>query len=204
MAANDYHFMTHWNLKARQDEIIAIFNDAESLPRWWPSVYLEARVLAPGDGDGIGKRVDLYTKGWLPYTLRWRFVVTEILPDGSTLVAEGDFVGRGIWTFVQNGEWVEVTYDWKIEANKPLLKYLSFALRPIFARNHRWAMERGERSLELELRRRAGESGVPEPPPPTPSAAIPWLIHVLTSTATRMSSPAPDLLGRCRSFRRHC
>lgn len=184
MAANSYHFITHWHLKARQDEIVAIFKDAASLPTWWPSVYLEARILDPGDANSIGRRVDLHTKGWLPYTLRWQFVVTDVSPSGSTLVAEGDFVGRGIWTFTQNGEWVDVTYDWKIEARKPLLRYMSRVLRPLFAMNHKWAMERGERSLELELRRRAGESGVPEPPPPTPSALIPWMIYVLTHRRT--------------------
>ena len=186
MATNGYHFITHWHVQARQEDIFEVFNDAESLPRWWPAVYLEARVLANGDENSVGKRVDLYTKGWLPYTLRWQFVVSEVTPGGSILVAEGDFVGRGIWTFVQDGEWVAITYDWKIYANKPLLKYLSFALRPLFAMNHRWAMARGERSLELELRRRAGEGGVPEPPAPTPSSVVPWLIHVLGRRRTPM------------------
>ncbi len=184
MATNEYHFITHWRVKAQQDEVVAIISDAESLPRWWPSVYLEVRVLTPGDDNGIGKRVDLYTKGWLPYTLRWQFVVTEVSPNGFTLVAEGDFVGRGIWTFAQSGDWVDISYDWKIEANKPLLKYLSFALKPLFAMNHEWAMENGERSLELELRRRAGESGVPEPPPPTPNDFFPWLMYILTHPRT--------------------
>lgn len=182
MAFSQYHFITHWQMKARKDDVIAIFNDAESLPRWWPSVYLDARLLAAGDENGIGKRVALYTKGWLPYTLRWNLVVTEVSPDGSTLVAEGDFVGRGIWKFVQDGQWLRIAYDWKIEARKPLLKYLSFALKPLFAMNHRWAMERGGRSLELELRRRAGDAGVPAPPPATPTAIIPWITHVLTSS----------------------
>jgi hypothetical protein len=184
MATNEYHFITNWRVKTRQNEVVAIISDAESLPRWWPSVYLEVRVFAPGDANGIGKRVDLFTKGWLPYTLRWQFTVTEVVPDGFTLVAEGDFVGRGIWTFGQDGDWVDIIYDWKIEANKPLLKYLSFALKPLFAMNHEWAMAQGERSLELELRRRAGESGVPEPPPPTPTAFFPWLAYILTHPRT--------------------
>lgn len=179
MATNDYHFITHWHMKARAEDVIAMFNDVESLPRWWPSVYLETRIFAPGQANGLGKRVDLHTKGWLPYTLRWQFVVTDVSPTGSTLVVEGDFVGRGIWTFAKDGDGVAITYDWRVEATKPLMKYLSFVLRPLFAMNHRWAMDRGERSLALELRRRAGEAGVPGPPPPTSSGGRAWLTEVL-------------------------
>lgn len=36
----------------------------------------------------------------------------------------------------------------------PLLRTLSFAFKPVFSANHRWAMQRGEKSLRLELVRR--------------------------------------------------
>ena len=49
-----------------------------ALPRWWPSVYLDVEELEPADARGLGRRVRLLTKGWLPYTLAWEFVVTEI------------------------------------------------------------------------------------------------------------------------------
>src|SRR5215207_8002342 len=112
MASNEYHFITHWRVKAELQEVVDILGDAESLPRWWPSVYLEVHELEKGDEHGIGKRVSLYTKGWLPYTLRWQFVVTESnSPHGFSLAAEGDFIGTGTWTFVQDGEYVNVTYD---------------------------------------------------------------------------------------------
>jgi len=35
---NDYHFITHWRVRGKVDEIIDILSDAEDLPRWWPSV----------------------------------------------------------------------------------------------------------------------------------------------------------------------
>ena len=99
VAANDYHFITTWRIAATPEEITAVLGDAEGLARWWPSVYLQVRVLEPGDANGHGKVVDLWTKGFLPYTLRWRFKVTESdPPTGFRLDAEGDFVGRGIWT----------------------------------------------------------------------------------------------------------
>jgi hypothetical protein len=180
MASNHYHFITHWRVQSTVKEVTEIIDDAADLVRWWPSVYLGVEVLKPGDANGSGKEVALYTKGWLPYTLRWQFRVTEVRPDGFTLVAEGDFDGRGIWTFEQDGEWVNITYDWKISAEKPLLRYFSFIMKPLFAANHRWAMQKGEESLKLELARRhaatAEERALIAPPPPTSMSSVPLLV----------------------------
>ena len=145
-----------------------VLGDAPALARWWPSVYLDVKELAPGDpATRIGRMIELYTKGWLPYTLRWKFTVTESNPPhGFSLRAEGDFEGTGVWTITQDGDETVAVYDWRIAAYKPLLRYGSVVMRPIFAANHRWAMARGLESLELELRRRRGET-VPPPPGPT-------------------------------------
>lgn len=118
--------------------------------------------------------MELYTKGWLPYTLRWKFLVTETeFPKGFALRALGDFVGTGIWTFQPAADGhCEVIYDWKIQANKPLLRKLTPVLRPVFALNHHWAMRMGQKSLRLEIRRRqavteAERAAIPSPPGPT-------------------------------------
>lgn len=157
MSANEYHFVTKWRVKATVEQVSDVLGDAEALARWWPSVYLAVRQLEPGAGNGVGRVVELHTKGWLPYTLHWFFRVTESRrPFGFSLDAWGDFDGSGIWTFAPDGRFVEITYDWKIRAEKPLLRYLSFLLKPVFSANHRWAMARGEESLAAELERRAG------------------------------------------------
>lgn len=185
MTANEYHFVTNWRVPGTVEEVADVLSDATDLPRWWPSVYLDVEETEPGDEDGIGREVSLYTTGWLPYTLRWQFRVTESdYPHGFVLEAWGDFVGRGAWTLEQDEDHVEVTYDWRIHAEKPLLRRLSFLLRPVFAANHRWAMARGEESLRLELARRATTEDerdrVPPPPGPTsvrslvaPAAIVP-------------------------------
>ena len=67
---SEYHFITHWQVEGEVQEVYDIITDVASLTRWWPSVYLDVTVLDPGDEYGIGKRASLYTKGWLPYTLR--------------------------------------------------------------------------------------------------------------------------------------
>ncbi len=176
MNDNAYHFITHWRVQSTVEEITAILSKAVDLPRWWPSVYLDIKELVPGNTSGVGAITSLYTKGWLPYTLKWQCRVTESRhPHGFTLEAWGDFVGRGIWTFDQDGTWVNIAYDWKIRADKPLLRTLSPILKPVFAANHEWAMRQGLTSLELELARRRAESSdaVPAPPGPTFAFMIP-------------------------------
>jgi len=180
MASNDYQFITQWRVSGTVKDVLDIIIDAGALVRWWPSVYLGVDVLKPGDAHGVGKVVDLYTKGWLPYTLRWQFRISEVRPDGFTLIASGDFDGRGIWSFKQDGPWVNITYDWQISAEKPLLRNFSFIMKPIFSANHRWAMQKGEESLKLELARRQAKTAteqalVPAPPQPTTTSSLPLL-----------------------------
>ncbi|MFN8638498.1 MAG: SRPBCC family protein [Dehalococcoidia bacterium] len=181
MPANEYHFTTHWYaLNSTLDEVSAVLADAADLPRWWPSVYLQTCVTKPGDARGVGREVELYTKGWLPYTLRWTFRLTENnAPRGMAVDAWGDFVGRGVWIFEQAGPDVHIVYDWRVRAEKPLLRFLSPLLKPVFAANHRWAMARGEESLRLELQRRratseAARALIKAPPGPTPR--MPWVV----------------------------
>ena len=92
---------------------------------------------------------------------------------GFALEATGDFVGRGEWTLEQATLHVDLTYDWRIRADKPLLRRLSFLLKPVFAANHYWAMAKGEESLRLEApgdvgprpRNREGWCHLPRPNP---------------------------------------
>ena len=147
------------------EEVYRTLEDVEQLAVWWPSVYLDVKVREKGQPSGIGKIVDLHTKGWLPYTLRWSFRVAAVgFPYGFALQASGDFAGSGVWTFEQDGPDCVVTYDWRISAQKPLLRRLTWLLRGIFSANHHSAMRKGFESLQLELRRRRGEAGVPAPP----------------------------------------
>jgi hypothetical protein len=177
VVSNDYHFITRWQVQGTCEEVARVLGDPVELPRWWPSVYLDVRVVDEGGPDGVGRVIDLWTKGWLPYTLLWRFTTTENHHGaGLALRAEGDFVGEGRWTFTQHGDTVEAVYDWRIRAEKPLLRRLTWLMRPAFSANHRWAMARGEESLRLELQRRRlpvdDAITVPSPPGPTFARAV--------------------------------
>ncbi len=149
MTTNDYHFVDRWRVEGDIKEVADILEDALSLPQWWGSVYFEVKEIKPGGEHGIGKLISLR--------------------------AGGDLEGKGIWTFEPHGPFVNVTYDWTIRANKPIIEKLSFLLKPIFRSNHNWTMKRGEESLKLELmRRRAKTTGETSavPAPPRPSLAV--------------------------------
>ena len=169
---NSYYFITRWRVKASAEEVFAIISEPLEFPRWWPAVYLEAQDL----GD---RRVRFHTRGWLPYTLWFETaVIDSIRPHRLVIRSTGDFEGRGIWSIVQNGKYCDITFDWKLMAEKPLLAALSFALRPVFEANHRWAMARGEESLLLELARSRARtpaelSALPAPDPaPRPKEMV--------------------------------
>ena len=197
--SNQYTFVTRWRVEGTCGEVADILGDPLALPRWWPSVYLGVEELEPSDTRGLGRRVRLHTKGFLPYTLSWNLEVVETrYPYGFTIVATGDFDGRGVWTFEQDGSFVNVAYDWRLSAEKPLLKNLSFLMKPVFAANHRWAMEQGEESLMLELlRRRAGSDAARAkiPPPPGP---VTYAAAALVAGATAIGAGLAYLMIRSR------
>jgi hypothetical protein len=166
----DYAFHTVWRVAGTAAEVRHVLADGTSLPRWWPAVYLAVDPLREGDETGLGSETALLTRGLLPYTLSWTLRVDEPITDaGFSLTATGDLEGTGRWTFEQDGPEAVVTYDWRVSARKPLLRRLTWLLRPVFSANHRWAMARGEESLRLELRRRRATSEEERrriPPPP--------------------------------------
>ncbi|MGZ3610536.1 MAG: SRPBCC family protein, partial [Ktedonobacteraceae bacterium] len=74
---------------------------------------------------------------------------------------------------------VNITYDWKIKAEKPLLRYFSFIMKPFFSANHRWAMAKGEESLKLELARHHAvnkEELALIPSPPGSTSTLPLIL----------------------------
>src|ERR1700686_2105094 len=176
MPDSDYHFIDRWCLEGHVKEVADIIDDALSASNWWPSVYFEVNELEPGGEGGVGKLISLRAGGWLPYTLRINFRTTESrYPNGFSMDATGDLEGKGVWTFEQDEQFVNVTYDWTIRANKPIVDKLSFLLKPIFRSNHNWTMKRGEESLKLELLRRRAltkEEAAAVPAPPRSSLVV--------------------------------
>ena len=178
LAANEYHFVNRWRLPATIEEVSAILRDPEALQRWWRAAWLDYEPVAPGDERGVGQVFRYRVKGWLPYSLNLEFTTVESNPPATYSVdATGDLVGHGRWTLVQDGPKADITYEWRVRAEYPLIRYLSPLVKPIFRSNHFWVMRQGAHSMFLEvLRRRATTpeelAGIPPPPKPIPPVGL--------------------------------
>jgi hypothetical protein len=193
LAPNEYYFVDRWRLRGSVEEVAELIDHPEEFRRWWPAAWLDYESLSEADDDGaspedaasttcctVGRTFRYRVKGWLPYSLKLTFRVTERRPPNVLVVAAtGDLVGEGRWTLEQQGPKVEVTYEWRVHAERPLVRRLSSVLKPVFRSNHFWVMRQGAHSMMLELRRRRATSAeeralVPAPPGPIPPAHIGW------------------------------
>jgi hypothetical protein len=88
-------------------------------------------------------------KGRLPYRLRTRSRLVRYEPP-HVLVADvdGDLRGHGTWTLRAVPGGTHVRFDWRVHADRPLLRVLTPVLRPAFRWNHAWAIARATEGLE--------------------------------------------------------
>ena len=172
MTGSDYHFLTRWELEASSQEIFDLIADAPSYPRWWPSIFLEAHVLEPGDERGVGRLVQVRTATPLLLTLQWRYLVTAVQrPARFAVETSGDLEGVGLWSFEARDPRAVARFHWRGRVTRTPFRQLPTFLGPLGRACHRWAMERGFTSLLLEVwRRRTDDQDardwLPSPPGP--------------------------------------
>lgn len=155
MSGPHYHFITRWRMEGKSADAYEILSDPLNFLNWWKGVGLGVRELKRGDESGLNKVVEFRMKAF--YALCWQSCSVEAQrPRRFSFEATGDFSGRGTWTFDQDGQWVNIVFDWNILAEKPFLKNFSFLLRPFFITNHNRVMARWEKALRRELSRRRG------------------------------------------------
>ena len=154
--ADHYDFLTKWRFDDTDiTEVADILEDTATLPRWWPELFRTVTIVKPGTGHALGQIAKCECRARLPYTLRFTYtVVEERYPFGSTIDSTGDLVGRGVWRLEPRDGGVDVQYEWRVNLQKPLLRFVSPILRPLLAANHEWSMNRGEEGLRREIIRR--------------------------------------------------
>jgi uncharacterized protein YndB with AHSA1/START domain len=166
-AGNEYLFVDEWDVAAPPDAVFDALADARTYPTWWTPVYIDVDADGP---PALGKVSRQHFKGRLPYHLHTQSTITRLEPpyvvQGDV---EGDLRGRGTWTLTPAGGGTHVRFDWRVFADRPLLRALTPVLRPVFRWNHNWAIARAMDGLE-PYARRTGASGAAAS---TPAAAVP-------------------------------
>jgi uncharacterized protein YndB with AHSA1/START domain/mannose-6-phosphate isomerase-like protein (cupin superfamily) len=156
-ASREYVFVDEWDVAAPREAVFAAIADARTYPEWWKPVYIEV------DADGepaVGKESRQHFKGRLPYHLhtRSRIVALEA-PHVIEGEVDGDLRGHGRWTLTDTpGGGTHVRFDWRVHADRRLLRILTPVLRPALRWNHAWAIARAVEGLEPYARRRAAAS----------------------------------------------
>jgi uncharacterized protein YndB with AHSA1/START domain/mannose-6-phosphate isomerase-like protein (cupin superfamily) len=152
-ATRPYVFVDEWEVAAPPESVFDALSDARTYPRWWTPVYIDVEADGPAQ---LGAESRQHFKGRLPYHLHTRSVVTELEPP-TRIVAEvdGDLRGRGTWTLSPTNGGTHVRFDWRVHADRPLLRALTPLLRPLFRWNHNWAIARAMEGLEPYAAREA-------------------------------------------------
>ena len=150
--ARDYVFLDEWDVDAPAEVVFAALADARTYPDWWRPVYISVEADGPPE---VGRVSEQHFKGRLPYTLRTRSTITRMeSPREFEVSVVGDLTGRGTWTLTPHDGGVHVRFDWRVIADRPLLRYLTPVLRPLFRWNHNWSVRRAIEGLEPYARGR--------------------------------------------------
>jgi len=153
--AAEYVFIDEWDVAAPVEAVFEALADASTYPEWWTPVYLEAKSDGPPRVGAVTREL---FKGRLPYRLK---IDSEIVryepPREFEIRATGDLTGRGVWTLTpRDDRRVHVRFDWRVNADRPLLRVLTPVLRPLFRWNHNYAIGRARAGLEPYARAKAG------------------------------------------------
>jgi quercetin dioxygenase-like cupin family protein/uncharacterized protein YndB with AHSA1/START domain len=146
LARNEYLFVDEWDVAAPPQAVFAALADARTYPQWWTPVYIDVDADGP---PALGKVSRQHFKGRLPYHLHTESTITRLEPPRVVQGdVEGDLRGRGTWTLTPTATGTHVRFDWRVFADRKLLRALTPVLRPAFRWNHDWAIARAIEGLE--------------------------------------------------------
>ena len=154
-ASREYLFVDEWDVAAPPAATFDAIANARTYPEWWRPVYLGVEANGEPAVDQVSTQ---HFKGRLPYELRTTSRIVEL--DPPSIVAaevEGDLRGYGRWTLTPTESGTHVRFDWRVYADRPLLRVLTPVLRPAFRWNHNWAIARAIEGLEPYAQRKSTE-----------------------------------------------
>jgi uncharacterized protein YndB with AHSA1/START domain len=151
--ASEYVFIDEWDVEAPQEEVFDALADARTYPDWWRPVYISVDAAGPPE---VGRASEQEFKGRLPYHLKTTSTIVRMeRPRELEVEVVGDLTGRGVWTLTPSDGRVHIRFDWRVIADRALLRVMTPVLRPLFRWNHNWSIKRAIEGLEPYARRGA-------------------------------------------------
>lgn len=155
MATNYYVFTDTFTVPCSVDTAYQYIKRIEEYPRWWGNVYKKIEKLKDAPPDTAGSKYRVTVGGFLPYSLVIENEVTFVdRPNRIEFVAYGDLEGKGLWSFKPVAGGTEVTFDWRVAANKAVIRALSFLLKPLFRANHVYCVKKANEGIRRELQQK--------------------------------------------------
>jgi uncharacterized protein YndB with AHSA1/START domain len=149
--AGQFDLVSHWRIAAPLESVWAALSRPEDWPQWWPFVRA-VHTLRPGDADGLGsvRRIDWATR--LPYDLVIEVEAVEVLRHERLRArSRGQLRGEGLWLLHHEGGVTDVTYVWRVQLERPWMRWLAPGLAPLFRWNHAAVMRAGGIGLARHL-----------------------------------------------------
>lgn len=149
---NDYYFLNVWNLPVPVEKVWPYIINGGDYPRWWGEVYRNVTIINNQPAGQVGAKAAVVARGRLPYTLQFQSEILRAVPNKLlSLKATGDLTGMGTWRLTPVSTGMQLTFEWIVRADKPILRLLAPLFKPLLEENHRWTMRVGEAALQREL-----------------------------------------------------
>jgi uncharacterized protein YndB with AHSA1/START domain len=150
--ADQYRFLDKWYIPHPIDVVFEELMQAEDYPKWWGEAWKRVTAIGDARAGTVGARSEVIAGGFLPYTIKLELEVTRVeRPQLISVVSSGDLEGTGTWRLHEFDGGTAVSYDWRVQAGKPLIRRFSPVVKPLFRANHTWVMRHGQADLKRWL-----------------------------------------------------
>lgn len=149
--AEQYSFITRWQIKAPLDKVWDAIYDSQYWPDWWDGVN-KVKMITPGNTNDIGDTRE-YTWKWIfPYSVNFTMRLVEIEKYKRIKgVVSGEVEGIGEWFFEEKNGITHVQYHWDIKTTVNWMNRMAFIMKPLFKIFHNLVMRWGAKGLAKKL-----------------------------------------------------
>jgi len=136
-----FEFDRTWTFDVPTSALWDRLTDIEHFPQWWPWLR---RFDTGGDGLRAGTEADCVVRAPLPYALRFRVHVEDIVPERVVDArVTGDLDGPARLEVAPHGEGSSARLAWRVEVRAPLLRLGATFSRPVMEWGHQWVVDTG-------------------------------------------------------------